>query len=325
MNKKILITGSSGFIGSHLTELFIEKGYDVIAYDRYNTENSYGWLNDSKYKKYIEFVLGDIRDYDSIFKSMKKAKQCIHLAALIGIPYSYISPIAYLKTNVEGTYNVLESAKNLNYEEIMTTSTSEVYGSAQYTPIDENHPLNAQSPYAASKIAADQLTKSYNMSFNLPTKIIRPFNVFGPRQSMRAVIPTIINQIIKNKGKVQLGNLHTKRDYTYVNDTCEGIYKIHRSKKTFGKIINIGYRKNYSIKEIFNKINKIMKSNSTIEVKKKRIRPQKSEVDNLLCDNRVLKNLTNWTIKNNFDQSLVHTIDWYKNKKDLFINNKYNV
>ncbi len=323
MNNKILITGSSGFIGSHLVELYVKKGYHVIAFDRYNFENSYGWLNNSVFKKDVEFILGDIRDYDSIYKAMKKSKKCIHLAALIGIPYSYTSPIAYLKTNIEGTYNVLESSKNLNYEEIITTSTSEVYGSAQYTPIDERHPLHAQSPYAASKIAADQLTQSYYLSFNLPTKIIRPFNVFGPRQSMRAVIPTMINQILNKQENVKLGNVISKRDYTFVEDTCDGILKIHKSNKTFGKIINIGSGKNFSIKEIFNKINKLTNSNSKIKVNKKRIRPTKSEVDNLLCDNNLIKQVTNWKIKKNFDQSLLKTIDWYKRNKELFLDNKY--
>jgi NAD dependent epimerase/dehydratase len=323
MNKKILITGSSGFIGSHLVELYVKKGYHVIAFDRYNIDNSYGWLNNSVVKKDVEFILGDIRDYDSIYKAMKRSKKCIHLAALIGIPYSYTSPIAYLKTNVEGTYNVLESSKNLNYEEIITTSTSEVYGSAQYTPIDEKHPIHAQSPYAASKISADQLTQSYNLSFNLPTKIIRPFNVFGPRQSMRAVIPTIINQILNNKENINLGNVNSKRDYTFVEDTCEGIFKIHKSNKTFGKIINIGSGNNHSIKEIFIKINKLLNSNSKISVNKNRIRPTKSEVDNLLCDNNLIKKISNWKIKNKFDQSLLMTIDWYKKNKELFLDNKY--
>ena len=226
--KKILITGACGFIGSHLTEMMIEKGYNVVAFDRYNSNNDYGWLNNSKYKKDIEFELGDIRDFDSVYKVMKKVKTVFHLAALIGIPYSYISPLAYIKTNVEGTYNVLESSKILNLENVVITSTSETYGSAMYTPMDEEHRLFGQSPYAASKISADQVSLSYYNSFDTPIKLVRPFNVYGPRQSTRAIIPTIICQLLKNSSKICLGNLNTSRDYTYVSDACEAFFQIYK-------------------------------------------------------------------------------------------------
>ncbi|MDC0044593.1 SDR family NAD(P)-dependent oxidoreductase, partial [Pelagibacteraceae bacterium] len=206
MKNKVLITGGCGFIGSHLAEMFVQKGYNVIVFDRYNINNDYGWLNNSKYKKDIEIILGDIRDYDSVFNAVQKCSKVIHLAALIGIPYSYISPLAYIKTNIEGTYNILESSKKLNVDQVLITSTSEVYGTAQYEPIDEIHPHVAQSPYSASKIGADKLSLSYHRSFNLPVKIIRPFNVFGPRQSLRAIIPTIINQLL-NTNNLKLGNL----------------------------------------------------------------------------------------------------------------------
>ena len=202
---KILITGATGFIGSHLTEFLVEKGFNVIAFDRYNSNNDWGWLENSKYKNDFQVILGDIRDYDSVSKSMVGCNAIFHLAALIGIPYSYISPLAYIRTNVEGTYNVLEAAKNLSIEQILVTSTSETFGTAQYIPIDEKHPLIGQSPYSASKIAADQLAISYFKSFELPVKLVRPFNTYGPRQSARAIIPTIISQILNGKTAIELG------------------------------------------------------------------------------------------------------------------------
>ena len=229
--KKIIITGATGFVGSHLAELCVEKGYNVIAFDRYNPNHNLGWLENSKYQKDINFIFADIRDYDSVLKSMKGCDIVFHLAALIGIPYSYISPLAYLKTNVEGTYNVLESSKNLGLEQTIITSTSETYGSAKYVPMDEQHPLLGQSPYAASKIAADQLALSYYLSFNLPIKIVRPFNTYGPRQSLRAIIPTIISQGLKNDNDIKLGSLTPTRDFLYVKDTCDGFLKICKSEK----------------------------------------------------------------------------------------------
>ena len=208
---KLLITGATGFIGSHLAELCVEKGFNVVAFDRYNPNNYWGWLEESRYKDDVKVILGDVRDYDSVSKVMEGCDVVFHLAALIGIPYSYVSPLAYIRTNVEGTYNVLEAAKNLELEQVLITSTSETYGSAQYTPIDENHPLEAQSPYAASKIAADQLALSYFRSFDLPIKIVRPFNTYGPRQSARAIIPTIISQLLNRKKSIELGNLTPTR------------------------------------------------------------------------------------------------------------------
>ena len=300
--KKILITGAHGFIGSHLTEMMIEKGYNVIAFDRYNSNNDYGWLNNSKYKKYIEFELGDIRDFDSVYDLMKESKIVFHLAALIGIPYSYNSPLAYLKTNTEGTYNVLESARKLSYEDVIITSTSETYGSAVYTPIDENHRILGQSPYSASKIAADQLALSYFKSFDLPVKIIRPFNVFGPRQSTRAIIPTIINQLIKNKSKIYLGNMESSRDYTFVKDTCDAFFEIHKNNKLFGKVINVGTNSNYTIREILKIISSEMSLKPKLIIDKKRIRPIKSEVNKLQCDNTQLLKLTKWKQKYNSEK-----------------------
>lgn len=323
--KKILITGACGFIGSHLTEMMIKKGYNVIAFDRYNSNNDYGWLNKSKYKKHIEFELGDIRDFDSVYKVMKKAKTVFHLAALIGIPYSYISPLAYIKTNVEGTYNVLESSKILNFENVVITSTSETYGSAMYTPMDEEHRLFGQSPYAASKISADQLSLSYHNSFNTPIKIVRPFNVYGPRQSTRAIIPTIISQLLRNSSKVCLGNLNTSRDYTYVSDACEAFFHIYKSKKLIGEVINVGTNTNFTIKEIINTIISGMNLSPKIITDKKRIRPVKSEVQKLQCDNNKLKNNTQWVQKNTFKRGITKTIKWFLKNKKFFDSISYHV
>ena len=264
-NKKILITGGTGFIGSHLTELCVKRGYKVYAFDRYNPEYNLNCLKNSKYKKDINFIFGDIRDYDLVFKASKGKDIILHLAALVGIPYSYYSPLAYLKTNVEGTYNILEASKNLNTDQIIVTSTSETYGSAQKVPIKENHRLIGQSPYSASKISADQIAISYWRSFKLPVKIIRPFNTFGPRQSNRAVIPTIINQALKNKN-ISLGNVKTTRDYTYVTDICEAYLEIIKSKKIFGEPINVGSNNEFKIENIAKKI--IKKINPNLKIKK---------------------------------------------------------
>ena len=310
---KILITGATGFIGSHLCELALKKGFKVVAFDRYNINNDPGWLSKKEVKKEINLVLGDIRDYDSVIKAMKGCKSVMHLAALIGIPYSYSSPLAYLKTNVEGTYNILEAAKNLNINNIITTSTSEVYGSAQYTPIDESHPINAQSPYAASKASADQLALSYYRSFKLPVKILRPFNTYGPRQSNRAIIPSIINQCLKNKDqKIILGNTSPKRDFSYVSDTCESFFKVYYNKKLFGQIINSGTKSNISINDLAKKIFKIMKVNFKIRSVDEKMRPKLSEVNNLLCENKKMKKLTKWKPSVSLDEGLRKTIEWVK-------------
>ena len=312
-NKKIIITGATGFIGSHLTELFVKKGYKVTAFDRYNPEYNLGYLKNSKYKKDIEFIFGDIRDYDSVYRSLKGKSTILHLAALIGIPYSYYSPLAYIKTNIEGTYNVLQAAKNFNIEQLVVTSTSETYGSAQKVPIKENHRLLGQSPYAATKIAADQLAVSYWKSFNTPIKIIRPFNTFGPRQSSRAVIPTIILQALNNKN-IKLGNVETTRDYTYVTDLCNAYVEILKIKNLFGIPINVGSNKEHKIKDIAKIIIKKINPNLKIEVEKSRFRPKLSEVDRLRCDNSLIIKKTHWKPKINFIEGLNDTIQWIKKK-----------
>jgi NAD dependent epimerase/dehydratase len=321
-----MVTGSSGFIGSHLTEYLVEKGYDVVAFDRYNSNNHYGWLEQSKYKKKIKFILGDIRDFDSVNKAMQGCDGVMHLAALIGIPYSYISPTAYIKTNVEGTLNVLESAKNLKLEQVIITSTSEVYGTAMKKKLSEKDELKAQSPYAASKIAADQLSLSYYRSFGLPIKIIRPFNTFGPRQSARAVIPTIITQAITNK-KIKIGNLNATRDFLFVEDLCSAYEKILKSNKLFGEVVNVGVNSEISIKNLIVKISKILKIKLISVVEKQRIRPKKSEVNRLNCNNEKLKKLTNWKPKYKVDEGLVKMIEWIKKDNNIknYKSDKYNI
>ena len=258
MSKKIVVTGAAGFIGSRLTELLLEKGYDVCAFDRYNSFNSFGWLDSSKYKKDIKFLFGDIRDYETILKNFKGINSVIHLAALVGIPYSYEAPLSYIKTNIEGTYNILEAAKKLNFENTLITSTSEVYGTAQKIPINENHPLVGQSPYSASKIAADQISLSYFKSFELPVKIVRPFNTFGPRQSLRAIIPQIILQLLSKKKHIYFGNIKPTRDITYVDDTCNGFIEILKKKKFYGRVTNIGSNNEISVENLIYKISKII-------------------------------------------------------------------
>lgn len=314
MKKKILITGAFGFIGSHLTEMCLDRGYKITAFDRYNGEHSIGNLKNLKTKKDINLVFGDVRDYDSVYKAMKNSDIVIHLAALIDIPYSYFSPLAYIKTNIEGTYNVLEAAKNLKIDQIVITSTSETYGTAQTVPIKENHRLLGQSPYSASKISADQIAISYWRSFGTPVKIIRPFNTYGPRQSLRAVIPSIISQALNGK-IIKLGNVETTRDYTYVTDLCNAFLEILKIKKFYGEPINVGTKKEYKIKDIakliINKINPKIK----IIIDEKRLRPKLSEVERLKCDNSLIQKKTKWKPKVNFNEGLAETIEWMKNNK----------
>jgi len=314
---KVFISGSTGFIGSHLTEQCIEKGFDVIAFDRYNPNNHWGWLEHSEYKDDMKIILGDVRDYDSVYKAMAGCSTVFHLAALIGIPYSYTSPLAYIRTNIEGTYNVLEAAKNLELDQILITSTSETYGTAQYTPIDENHPLVGQSPYSATKIAADQLAISYYRSFDTPVKIVRPFNTYGPRQSARAIIPTIISQIINGKKTIELGNITPTRDLTYVVDICHGFLDIYQSDSLFGEVTNIGMNSEISIGDLAHKIANLMDTNVTISSSKERIRPENSEVERLVCNNSKLLKQTSWKPKYTLEQGINEVIEWMKIPENL--------
>lgn len=322
---KVLVTGSEGFIGSHLTEILVEKGYEVKAFVRYNFKNDWGWLEKSKYLKEIEVYTGDIRDYDSVYDAMKDVEVVFHLAALIGIPYSYISPLAYIKTNTEGTYNVLEAARKLNIQRVIHTSTSEVYGTAQYVPIDEKHPYNPQSPYAASKAAADHLALSYYRSFDLPVTIIRPFNTFGPRQSARAIIPTIISQILSGKEQIKLGNLNPTRDLTYVKDTVNGFITVGLHEKTIGDVYNLGTGREISIGDLAKKIMKLIGKEVEIITDKERIRPEKSEVERLLSNPEKAMKLTGWKPQYTLEEGLIETINWIKDNLEYFKVDIYNV
>lgn len=321
--KKVFVTGASGFIGSHLVERLVSSGYRVKALVPYNIDNTWGWLDTfpSKIKNKLKVVQGDVLDHDLILKETRKYDIIFHLAALISIPYSYKSPRAYISTNVIGTLNILEASKINKIKKIVITSTSEVYGSAKYVPIDEKHPLNAQSPYAASKIAADQIAMSYYKSFDLPVTIIRPFNTFGPRQSQRAAIPTVITQILNKKKIIKLGNLYSSRDFTLVDDTVTGFMKTINNKKCIGKIINLGTGFHFTIGEIVKMIFKILKTKPLIQIDQKRIRPFKSEVDRLLSNNKMAKKILGWKPKyagkKGFYRALEITINWFKNQKNL--------
>jgi len=310
-----------------LVEYLVEKGFNVIAFDRYNSNNDWGWLENSKYKKDLQVLLGDIRDYDSVSKAMIGCDVVFHLAALIGIPYSYVSPLAYIRTNIEGTYNVLEGAKNLNIEQVLITSTSETYGTAQYVPIDEKHPLVGQSPYSASKIAGDQLAVSYYKSFELPVKVVRPFNTYGPRQSSRAIIPTIISQLLNGKTEIELGNLSPTRDLTFVKDTCAGFEEIYKSHSLFGEVTNIGMKAEISIGGLAQLIAETMNIQLTIRSSEKRIRPKNSEVERLFCDNAKLLKYTSWKPNYSLEQGIADVIEWMKKPENLnyFKADKYNV
>jgi len=322
---KVLVTGSEGFIGSHLTELLVEKGFEVKAFVRYNFKNDWGWLEESKYKNDIEIYTGDVRDYDSVYDAMKNVDVVFHLAALIGIPYSYISPLAYIKTNTEGTYNVLESGRKLNLKRIIITSTSEIYGTAQYVPIDEQHPYNPQSPYAASKAAADHLALSYYRSFGTPVTIIRPFNTYGPRQSARAVIPTIISQILAGKKQIKLGNLSPTRDLNYVKDIANGFITVGLHENTVGDVYNLGTGQEISIGDLAEKIIELTGKKVEIIEDTQRIRPEKSEVERLLSNAEKAKKTTGWKPKYMLEEGLKETIDWIKNNLHYYKVDIYNV
>jgi len=322
---KVLVTGSGGFIGSHLAEKCIEKGYTVRAFVRYNSNNRWGWLDSSPYKKDFEVITGDIRDFDSVFNAVKGCDAVFHLAALIGIPYSYTSPLAYIKTNIEGTYNILQASKELDVSHILVTSTSETYGTAQYVPIDENHPAVGQSPYSATKIAADQLAISYYRSFGLPVKIVRPFNTYGPRQSARAIIPTIISQILAGKKEIKVGSLNPTRDLTFVSDTCRGFLEIFKSESLFGEVTNIGMNEEISIQNLINLIIQIMDVDVKIVSEQDRLRPESSEVERLMCNNKKITENTNWRPEYNLNKGLIETIKWIKKNINLYKPEIYNV
>lgn len=315
--KKILVTGACGFIGSHLTEMLVSEGYAVKAFVQYNSFNSWGWLDSIKPSilQEIEVFAGDIRDPFGVKKAIVGCDKVAHLAALIGIPYSYHSPENYLETNIKGTLNVVEAAKECGIESVLHTSTSEVYGTAQYVPIDENHPLQPQSPYSATKIAADQIALSYYHSFELPVTVIRPFNTYGPRQSARAIIPTIITQISQGVKDIKLGSLEPTRDFCYVTDTARAFVKALESDNIAGKVINLGTGFEISIGQLVQTIADIMKADVTVETDPQRLRPKGSEVERLCANNTLAKKCLNWAPEYNAAQGLkeglAKTINWF--------------
>ena len=317
--KSVLVTGAGGFIGGHLTEHLVELGANVKAFVRYNSRNDWGMLEllpKDKLDK-IEIIMGDLKDADAARHAAKNVDIIFHLGSLIAIPYSYIHPRETIETNILGALNILTAAKENRVEKVVHTSTSEVYGTARYVPIDENHPLQGQSPYSASKIGADKIAESFYNSFDLPVAIIRPFNTYGPRQSARAVIPTIITQALTRE-KIFLGSLYPTRDYTYVKDVVEGFIKVAESPRSVGEVINIGSNFEISIGQLAKKIVSLIGENVKIVTEEKRVRPQNSEVERLWCDNTKAKELLKWEQKTALNDGLKKTIEWISNNIHLY-------
>jgi len=321
--KKILVTGADGFIGSHLTEALIRQGYDVKAFVLYNSFNSWGWLEDApvQIKRELEVFAGDIRDPHGVKEAMKGCDTVLHLASLIAIPYSYHSPDTYVDTNIKGTLNILQAARDLNIKKVVHTSTSEVYGTAQYVPINEAHPLQGQSPYSASKIGADQMALSFYRSFDTPVAVIRPFNTYGPRQSARAVIPTIITQLASGNRKIKLGAINPTRDFNYVKDTVNGFISVMNHQASIGEVINIGSNYEVSIGETAKLIAEVMGKDMEIETDDIRLRPEKSEVERLWADNVKARELIGWEPiyggKEGLKRGLKETAEWFMDKRNL--------
>lgn len=324
---KILVTGADGFIGSHLTEALLEQGHDIRAFTYYNSFNSWGWLDTLPKQKLeqIEIFAGDIRDPNGVDEAMTGIEQVFHLAALIAIPFSYHSPDSYVDTNIKGTLNVLQAAKRHNTQRILITSTSEVYGTAKYVPIDENHPFQGQSPYSATKIGADRLAESFYRSFHMPITIVRPFNTYGPRQSARAVIPTIISQLLAGREEIRLGSLTPTRDFNYVKDTVRGFIAISESKDTIGEEINIASQKEISIGELANEIIAQINPKAKIICEEERLRPEKSEVNRLLGSNAKIRSLTSWEPQYTLKEGLRETIEWMKQNMHAYKTDIYNI
>ncbi len=327
MNKTVLVTGAGGFIGSHLVELLVEKGYDVRAYLRYNSRGDRGNLDDvpAEVLDSVEVVWGDLRDAESVRRAVAGCSSVLHLGALIAIPYSYVNPTDFVQVNAVGTTNVLNAARaESSIERVVTTSTSEVYGTAQYVPIDEEHPKQGQSPYSASKIAADFLAESYYRSFDLPVAILRPFNTYGPRQSMRAIIPTIIVQLL-TRDEIQLGNLDPRRDLTYVKDTARGFFEMMTKDVPYGTPINIGNGQDISIGELLEKLKGLTGSDAKLVTDEKRIRPAKSEVNRLLASRELAEKTFGWTPQYTLDDGLAETIEWIRGHLDRFRPDEYRI
>lgn len=317
--RKVLVTGADGFIGSHLVESLIEEGAEVTAFCYYNSFNTWGWIDtlSSEQKGKIKVVTGDIRDAGSVRTAMKDIEVVFHLAALIAIPYSYYSPESYVDTNIHGTLNVLQAARDFNTARILVTSTSEVYGTARFVPITEKHPKQGQSPYSATKIGADHLAESFHKSFSMPLTIVRPFNTYGPRQSARAVIPTIITQLLSGVTEIKLGALHPTRDLVYVKDTAAGFISIAKSDKAIGEEVNIATSSEISIRDLAQKLIDRINPSAKIIEDDIRLRPANSEVERLFGSNEKIKALTDWNEQVNLDQGLDKTISWFRNKENL--------
>lgn len=315
----ILVTGADGFIGSHLVEKLVDEGHKVKAFVYYNSFNSWGWLDTFPKEKLnkIEIFAGDVRDPNGVRTAVKGVDIIYHLAALIAIPYSYHSPDSYVDTNVKGTLNILQAARDHNVKRLLVTSTSEVYGTAMYVPIDEKHPRQGQSPYSASKIGGDAMADSFYRSFNLPVTIVRPFNTFGPRQSARAVIPTIITQLLSGKTEIKLGALHPTRDLLFVKDTVNGFVEIAKSEKTIGEEINIATQQEISIQDLAQTIIDLINPKAKIISDDIRLRPEKSEVERLLGSSEKIRTLTNWKPQYTFTDALKQTIEWFSNPENL--------
>ena len=324
---KILVTGAGGFIGSHLTELLVREGLDVRAFVHYNSLGSWGWIDSfpEEEKKNIEVFSGDIRDPNGVRDALRGCDAVFHLAALIAIPFSYHSPDTYVDTNIKGTLNILQAARDLGTSRVLVTSTSEVYGTAQYVPIDEKHPYQGQSPYSATKIGADRLAESFYRSFDLPVTIVRPFNTYGPRQSARAVIPTIITQLLAGRQEIRLGALSPTRDFNFVRDTANGFYQIFRSEKTIGQEINIATQKEISIGDLAKELIRQINPEAQIVCEEQRLRPEKSEVNRLLGCNEKIMRLTDWKPQVSFEQGLAETIEFLRNNLDRYRTDIYNL
>ena len=320
--RKVLVTGAGGFIGSHLTERLVELGADARALVHYNALGRWGWLDESPVRNEIEVMSGDVSDRDSMLQAMAGREVVFHLAALIAIPYSYHAPASYVRTNVEGTLNVLQAAREKSLELAVHTSTSEVYGTARYVPIDEEHPLQGQSPYSASKIGADKIAEAFHLSYQLPVVTVRPFNTFGPRQSARAVIPTIISQCL-NGDDVHLGNLHPTRDLTYVSDTIAGFLLAAATKEAIGKTINLGCGQEITIGELAQLIARLTERSLAIHDEEERVRPQASEVERLVADNKLARSLLGWEPVVSLEQGLNRTIEWINENPERYRSGEY--
>jgi len=320
--KKVLVTGAGGFIGSHLAERLVELGADVSGLVRYTSNGAWGWLDRSSLKDQINVIAGDVRDQDGVLRMMQGVDIVFHLAALIGIPYSYHAPLSYVRTNIEGTVNILQSAMRCNVGRVIQTSTSEVYGSARTIPISEDHPLQGQSPYSASKIGADKIAESFYLSFNLPVVVVRPFNTFGPRQSARAVIPTIITQALRESA-ISLGNLEPTRDLNYVADTVEGFIKAAEAPDAIGQVINLGTGREVSIGKLAETILSMMRKRLPVLSKDTRVRPKGSEVDRLCADNTKAKEILGWQPKYTLEEGLQRTIEWLTENHEQYRSDIY--